>query len=79
MILNIDSNYFKNRIKKIFMPNAISRKIKIRPIQNIPNKYTTTKNNSYNNTINFRDISDIKFNNEANINNNKEYIKKKSP
>ena len=77
---NFDSNYFKNRIKKVFMPNTISRKIKIRPIYNIPNKKnTTTKNNRYNNTINFGDISDIKFNNEPNISNNKEYIEKNSP
>jgi len=58
------------------------RKIKLNPIYDITNKKATINNRYDNNTINFSDISEIKYKNEQDMSNisekkNKKYLIKK--
>lgn len=79
---SIDNNYFRNRIKKVFMPNNYYnsyniRKIRLNPIYGIPNGNRTINNRYDNNTINFNNISEIKYKNEQDISNSSEIDQKR--
>ena len=79
---SIDNNYFRNRIKKVFMPNNYynfynTRKIRINPIYGIPNENRAINSRYDNNTINFNNISEIKYKNEQDISDSSEIKQEK--